>query len=227
MKKICIILAAIFVFSAFFLVSCKNKPENPAVTDDNSGGNFDGPNPLAVITLEDGREIKIELYPNVAPNTVNNFISLANSGFYDGTIFHRVLSHPLNKILQGGDPDGNGSGGPGYNIKGEFSANSFKNDLKHTRGVISMARRGEYPPGSGNMNYDSAGCQFFIIASDAVPGWDGQYAAFGKVTQGIEIVDELTLAKTDSNDKPLTDIVMKSIRVDTFGIEFPEPETLK
>jgi peptidyl-prolyl cis-trans isomerase B (cyclophilin B) len=160
--------------------------------------------------MENKEVIKIELYPEIAPNTVNNFISLVKSGFYNGTIFHRVIP---GFMIQGGDPQGTGVGGPGYSIKGEFSSNNFKNDLKHERGVISMAR---------TMDPNSAGSQFFIM-TDAAPHLDGQYAAFGKVIEGIEVVDEIVSQKTDYNDKPYEDQKMETVTVETFGKEYDEP----
>ena len=173
-----------------------------------------GQNPVATIEMENGGIIKVELYYDVAPNTVKNFISLANSGFYDGTIFHRVIQ---NFMIQGGDPNGNGTGGPGYMIPGEFSANGFENGLNHTRGVISMGR---LPTGA-----DTAGCQFFICVADC--DWlDGQYASFGKVLEGMDVADAIVSADRDGNDKPLTDQVMKSVTVETFGVDYGEPETL-
>lgn len=171
----------------------------------------EGPNPVATIEMQDGQKIVIELYPGIAPNTVNNFISLANKGFYDGTIFHRVVP---GFMIQGGDPNGNGSGGPGYTIKGEFTSNGHKNNLKHTRGVISMAR-------SGN-DLDSAGSQFFIMESDA-DYLDNAFATFGKVTEGMEVVDAIAAQERDKKDKPLQDQVMKKVTVDTHGLEYPEP----
>ena len=168
-------------------------------------------NPIVTITMQDGGVMKLELYPEIAPNTVNNFITLANKGFYNGLVFHRVIS---GFMIQGGDPDGRGTGGPGYSIKGEFSGNGFANDLKHTRGVISMAR---------SMRPDSAGSQFFIMHKDS-PHLDGQYAAFGKVTEGMDIVDAIANADRDYNDKPYSPQVMKTVTVETFGVEYPEPE---
>jgi len=169
------------------------------------------PNPIATITMSDGKTIAVELYPDKAPNTVNNFIALANSGFYDGLIFHRVIK---NFMIQGGDPMGTGVGGPGYTIKGEFSLNGFKgNDIKHTRGVISMARA-RHP--------DSAGSQFFIMHADAAY-LDGQYAAFGKVKEGLDVVDEIASVRTDYNDKPVNGQDIKTIRVNTFGTEYSAP----
>ena len=168
-------------------------------------------NPIVTIEMENGDIIKAELYPEIAPNTVNNFISLVKKGFYDGVIFHRVIP---GFMIQGGDPKGIGVGGPGYSIKGEFTANSFKNDLKHARGVLSMAR---------TMAPNSAGSQFFIMHQNS-PHLDGQYAAFGRVTEGIEAVDAVANVRTDYNDKPRTPQVMKKVTVETFGVEYPEPE---
>lgn len=168
-------------------------------------------NPVVTITMENGDVIKAELYPEIAPNTVNNFISLINKGFYDGVGFHRVIK---NFMLQGGDPDGNGTGGPGYSIKGEFSSNGFQNDLKHTAGVLSMAR---------TMFPDSAGSQFFIMHKDA-PHLDGEYAAFGKVIEGMDVVNKIAEVATDYSDKPLEPQVMKTVTVDTFGVDYQEPE---
>ena len=168
-------------------------------------------NPVVSIEMETGKVIKAELYPDKAPNTVNNFISLVKSGFYDGIIFHRVIS---GFMIQGGDPAGVGTGGPGYTIKGEFALNGFKqNDLKHTRGVLSMARA---------MNPNSAGSQFFIMHQNS-SHLDGQYAAFGKVIEGIEVVDEIASVATDWNDKPKTAQTMKKVTVETFGVEYPAP----
>lgn len=166
--------------------------------------------PVVTIAMSDGNQIKLELYPEVAPNTVNNFISLVNGGFYNGTCFHRVIS---GFMIQGGDPLGNGTGGPGYTIKGEFKSNGFNNDLKHTRGVISMAR---------SMRPDSAGSQFFIMHEDA-PHLDGQYAAFGKVIDGMDVVDEIAESEVDYNDMPIEDKVMKTVTVDTFGVTYAAP----
>lgn len=170
-------------------------------------------NPIVTITMESGDVIKAELYPEIAPNTVNNFISLINKGFYNGVIFHRVIR---GFMLQGGDPEGTGMGGPGYSIKGEFSHNGFKNDLKHTPGVLSMAR---------TMIPDSAGSQFFIMHKDA-PHLDGEYAAFGKVTEGMDVVNTIAETQTDWNDRPVSEQKMKSVTVDTFGVTYPEPEKL-
>ena len=168
-------------------------------------------NPIVTIEMENGDVIKAELYPEIAPNTVNNFVSLVSKGFYDGLIFHRVIP---GFMIQGGDPKGTGIGGPGYSIKGEFMANGFPNTLKHTTGVLSMARA---------MDPNSAGSQFFIMVADA-PHLDGQYAAFGKVIDGIEAVDKICAVRTDYNDRPRVPQVMKKVTVETFGVEYPEPE---
>lgn len=172
-----------------------------------------GENPIVTITMQNGGVIKIELYPDIAPNTVNNFISLVQDGFYDGLIFHRVIP---GFMIQGGDPEGTGYGGPGYSIAGEFSYNGFDNELAHTRGVISMAR---------SSSPDSAGSQFFIMVEDA-PHLDGQYAAFGKVIEGLDVVDEIVSVDTNASDKPYDDQVMQTVTVDTKGVTYPEPETL-
>lgn len=169
-------------------------------------------NPIVTIEMQDGKIIKAELYPEKAPNTVNNFIALANGGFYDGLIFHRVIE---GFMIQGGDPAGVGTGGPGYTIKGEFAINGFKNNnLKHERGALSMARA---------MNPNSAGSQFFIMHKNA-SYLDGQYAAFGKVCEGIENVDKIASVPTDYSDKPKEPQVMKKVRVETFGVNYPKPE---
>ena len=170
-------------------------------------------NPIVNIEMENGDVMKAELYPEIAPNTVNNFISLINKGFYDGIIFHRVIP---GFMIQGGCPNGNGMGGPGYSIKGEFTANHFKNDLKHERGVLSMAR---------TMMPNSAGSQFFIMHKDS-PHLDGQYAAFGRLTEGLEVVDSIVGTDRDYNDRPRTEQRMKKVTVNTFGTEYPEPEKI-
>ena len=171
-------------------------------------------NPIVTIEMESGAVMSGELYPEIAPNTVNNFIALANSGFYDGVVFHRVIP---GFMIQGGDPDGNGTGGPGYEIRGEFSANGFKNALKHTLGVLSMAR---------TMIPDSAGSQFFIMVADA-PHLDGQYAAFGKITDNAQAaVDISRVNRNMYNDMPKKPQIIKSIRVDTQGVDYPEPEKM-
>ncbi len=168
-------------------------------------------NPIVTIEMENSKVIKAELYPEIAPNTVNNFISLASKGYYDGLTFHRVI---YGFMIQGGCPDGTGCGGPGYSIKGEFAINGFENNLKHTEGVLSMAR---------SMMPDSAGSQFFIMHK-AAPHLDGQYAAFGKVIEGMEVVNEIAECDTDYSDKPLDAQVMKKVTVETFGKTYPEPE---
>ena len=177
-------------------------------------------NPVATIEMENGGIIKIELYPNIAENTVKNFISLANSGFYDGVIFHRVIE---GFMIQGGDPTGTGTGGPGYRIKGEFSNNNHENNLSHTRGVISMARQGNpYFPAAA---YNTAGSQFFIMHADS-DFLDKDYAAFGEVIEGMDVVDAIATTDTDRNDKPLTEQRMKTVRVETFGVDYGEPEKI-
>ncbi len=170
-------------------------------------------NPIVTIEMENGKLIKAELYPEIAPNTVANYISLAGSGFYNGLTFHRVI---YGFMIQGGCPEGTGTGGPGYRIKGEFSANGFKNDLKHTEGVLSMARA---------MMPDSAGSQFFIMHRTS-PHLDGQYAAFGKVIEGMDVVNEIAECDTDFADRPLDPQVIKSMTVETFGESYPEPEKM-
>ena len=168
-------------------------------------------NPIVTIKMHDGGVIKAELYPEIAPNTVNNFVDLVNKGFYNGLIFHRVIP---GFMIQGGCPQGNGTGGPGYSIPGEFAANGYTNDLRHTRGVLSMARA---------MHPDSAGSQFFIMHDDA-PHLDGQYAAFGQVLEGMDVVDKIANTKTGWGDKPLTPQIMNKVTVETFGETYPAPK---
>lgn len=168
-------------------------------------------NPVVTITMTNGDVMKAELYPEIAPNTVNNFISLVQKGFYDGLIFHRVIS---GFMIQGGDPQGTGMGGPGYSIKGEFAMNGVRNDLKHTRGVLSMAR---------SMMPNSAGSQFFIMHANA-PHLDGQYAAFGKVVEGLDVVDKIASVRTGWQDKPVEEQKIQSMTVELFGENYPEPE---
>ena len=168
-------------------------------------------NPIVTIEMENGRTIKAELYPEIAPNTVANFLSLAGSGYYDGLTFHRVI---YGFMIQGGCPEGTGMGGPGYHIKGEFAANGFRNDLRHTAGVLSMAR---------SMMPDSAGSQFFIMHRDA-PHLDGQYAAFGKVIEGMDAVNEIAECDTDFSDRPIDPQVIARMTVETFGTDYPSPE---
>lgn len=206
---------------AAFVISCGTQNEDEAneqveqtenETEKNKNGQLSkDENPVVTITMENNEKIVIELYPDIAPNTVNNFISLIEEGFYDGLIFHRVIP---DFMIQGGDPDGNGTGGPGYSIKGEFDSNGFDNDLKHTRGVISMARS-QHP--------DSAGSQFFIMVSDS-PHLDGDYAGFGEVVEGMDIVDSIVSVERADNDKPLEDQVMKKVEVDTKGFDYDDPE---
>ena len=168
-------------------------------------------NPIVTFEMENGDIMKAELYPEIAPNTVNNFISLVQNGFYDGLLFHRVIR---GFMIQGGCPDGTGMGGPGYTIKGEFSQNGFANDLRHTEGVLSMARA---------MHPDSAGSQFFIMHKNS-PHLDGAYAAFGKITEGMDIVNKIAETATDYSDRPLEEQKMKKVTVDTMGVEYPAPE---
>lgn len=168
-------------------------------------------NPIVTIKMENGNEMKIELYPEIAPNTVKNFVSLVQKGFYNGIIFHRVIP---GFMIQGGDPQGSGMGGPGYSIKGEFSSNGFTNNLKHDRGVISMAR---------SASPNSAGSQFFIMVEKA-PHLDGQYACFGKVIEGMETADAIVAEKRDYNDRPRSEQKMSSVTVETFGVDYGEPD---
>ena len=168
-------------------------------------------NPIVTITMANGDVMKAELYPEIAPNTVNNFISLVKKGFYNGLIFHRVIN---GFMIQGGCPDGTGMGGPGYNIRGEFSQNGFNNPLKHEAGVLSMARA---------MHPDSAGSQFFIMHKPA-PHLDGSYAAFGKIIEGMDVVNKIAETETDYSDRPLDEQKIQSMTVETFGVDYPEPE---
>ena len=174
-------------------------------------GRYTMTNPVVTITMTNGDVMKAELYPEIAPNTVNNFISLVQKGFYDGLIFHRVIS---GFMIQGGDPQGTGMGGPGYSIKGEFAMNGVRNDLKRTRGVLSMAR---------SMMPNSAGSQFFIMHANA-PHLDGQYAAFGKVVEGLDVVDKIASVRTGWQDKPVEEQKIQSMTVELFGETYPEPE---
>ncbi|BBI31393.1 peptidylprolyl isomerase [Cohnella abietis] len=173
-----------------------------------------GDNPIVTIEMDSGKTIKVELYPKVAPNSVNNFISLVKKGFYDGTIFHRVIP---GFMIQGGDPDGTGMGGPGYSIAGEFTQNGFENKLKHTAGVLSMARA---------QDPNSAGSQFFLMVANS-PHLDGAYAAFGKVIEGMDVVNEIVALPTGANDRPTTPPIMQKVTVDTRGVDAPEPEIIK
>ena len=212
-KKIIALLLGLMMLCS--LACAKEATSAPAAekTETKEETNVDKTHPIATITMKDGGVIELELYPEIAPESVKNFISLANSGFYDGLIFHRVIA---GFMIQGGDPDGRGTGGPGYCIKGEFSANGVKNDLSHLRGVISMARA---------QPFDSAGSQFFICHADS-QFLDGQYAAFGKVTSGLDVVDRIAKTTTDSRDKPYKDQIMETVRVETWGVEYGEPEKL-
>jgi peptidyl-prolyl cis-trans isomerase B (cyclophilin B) len=171
-------------------------------------------NPIITMTMENGGVIKAELYPEIAPNTVSNFVDLINRGFYDGLIFHRVIP---GFMIQGGCPEGSGMGGPGYSIKGEFTGNGFKNTLKHSKGVLSMAR---------SMHPDSAGSQFFLMVADA-PHLDGQYASFGKVIEGMEVADKIVAQKTDMSDRPYEDQVIKNVTVDMQGEEIKAPQIIE
>jgi len=210
-KKVVGLIMAITLCLSFS--ACTSSSNTSGSGSTSSSGSVDysnASNPVATIVMSDGSMIKIELYPKAAPNTVNNFIYLANKDFYNGLTFHRIIP---GFMIQGGDPKGDGSGGPGYSIAGEFKDNGFENDLKHTRGVISMARA---------QSYDSAGSQFFIMVADNT-SLDGQYAAFGKVTEGIEIVDKIVGAERDSNDKPLVPIVMSKVTVDLKGKTYSDP----
>ncbi|MBQ7432184.1 MAG: peptidylprolyl isomerase [Lachnospiraceae bacterium] len=168
-------------------------------------------NPVVTFEMENGDVFQAELYPEIAPNTVNNFISLVKKGFYDGVIFHRVIA---GFMIQGGDPQGTGIGGPGYSIKGEFTQNGFDNPLKHTPGVLSMAR---------TMMPNSAGSQFFVMHKNS-PHLDGAYAAFGQVTEGMDVINKIAAVRTDYTDKPVEPQVMKKVTVETFGVDYPEPE---
>lgn len=215
-KNISLLLVIALSLSLF--IGCSKKEEtNDKNTNSTNNAETekgkDDKNPIATIEMEDGSQIKIELYPDVAPNTVRNFISLANSKFYDGLIFHRVIP---DFMIQGGDPEGTGVGGPGYAIKGEFSSNGFENNLKHDKGVISMARA---------QDKNSAGSQFFIMHKDS-PHLDGEYAAFGKVIEGIEVVDKIAAVETVAQDKPKEDVKMKKVTVDTFGVKYKEVEKM-
>lgn len=211
------LLTALCLLAALCFASCE-KTERPdyfnVEGNETSMDAYETKNPVVALQIEDYGTVVIELYPEIAPNTVNNFISLVKRGFYDGNSFHRSVP---GFMIQGGDPDGNGTGGPGYEIRGEFSANGFKNDLKHTLGVLSMAR---------TMIPDSAGSQFFIMVADA-PHLDGQYAAFGKITENAQAaVDISRVNRNMYNDMPKKPQVIKTIRVDTQGVDYPEPEKM-
>lgn len=192
------------------------EPENEVETPVETGGLIDpdASHPVVTLTMENGDVMTLELYPEVAPNTVHNFIDLIQSGFYDGLVFHRVIPEFM---IQGGDPQGNGGGGPGYNIKGEFSSNGIPNQIKHERGVLSMARTN---------NLDGAGSQFFII-HETSPHLDGQYAAFGKVITNLEAIDTIVSVEKGANDRPVVEQKIKSVTVDTLGVDYPKPEVIK
>lgn len=219
-KKYIRLILVVTLMSSLVLVGCGNsktnndQSEQPSTTNESSdkeSSNKSNENlPIATITVDGYGVIEAELYPEIASNTVNNFIYLANKGFYDNLKFHRIIK---GFMIQGGDPQGNGTGGPGYSIEGEFTSNGFANSLKHTKGVLSMAR---------SQDPDSAGSQFFIMTGDA-PHLDGEYAAFGKVISGMDVVEKIENVKTGSNDAPEKDVVIKSITVDTKGVEYKEP----
>ncbi|MCM3163930.1 peptidylprolyl isomerase [Metabacillus litoralis] len=212
--KIKSVLSIIFLVMLIVGGCGTNEQSQPDKDDEKQPAQEIEDNPIATITMENNDTIKVELYPNIAPNTVNNFISLAESGFYDGLIFHRVIP---GFMIQGGDPEGRGTGGPGYAIKGEFESNGVDNELNHERGVLSMAR---------SQDPDSAGSQYFIMVAEATH-LDGEYAAFGKVTEGMDAVDKIVNVEKDNQDKPLEDQKIKQITVETFGVEFPEPEKIE
>ncbi|MGE7929873.1 peptidylprolyl isomerase [Lysinibacillus xylanilyticus] len=211
-KRFSIVFAMLMV--AFVLTGCGAAKDSEQSEENVDYSSKVKENPIVTITMNNDEKIVIELEPSTAPNTVANFISLVKKGFYDGLIFHRVIP---DFMIQGGDPSGNGTGGPDYSIEGEFSKNGFKNDLKHERGVISMAR---------SQDLNSAGSQFFIMVKDT-SDLDGQYAAFGKVIEGMETVDAIVAAERDGADKPLKDQQMKKVEVDTKGFDYPAPKVLK
>ena len=216
MKKfISVMLAILMTFGIVAFSGCTSDKEEIKEEESQTEIDFGTSNPVAVITVKNLGKITVELYYEKAPNTVKNFISLANKGFYDGLTFHRVIS---GFMIQGGCPEGTGTGNPGYGIVGEFAANGIENDIVHTRGVISMAR--------GSYSYDSAGSQFFIMHEDATH-LDGQYAAFGMLIDGMDIVDQIAASETDYNDKPLKDVVIESVVVYTQGKTYGEPATVE
>ncbi len=213
------IIYELIILLAFMLTGCSNAAEqsptpSPTISTEDSTVSEVKQNPVVTITMENGDIMKAELYPDVAPNSVNNFIHLASNGFYDGVIFHRVIP---GFMIQGGDPTGTGMGGPDYSIKGEFSSNGFTNDLKHTEGVLSMAR---------SRSKDSAGSQFFVMVADS-PHLDGEYAAFGKLIEGLDVAKKIVSVERNTQDKPKVDQKIKSMTVETFGVEYPEPEKVK
>lgn len=218
-KKYIRLILVVTLMSSLVLVGCgnsktnNNQSEQPSATNESADTKSTESNenlPIATIAVDGYGVIEAELYPEIASNTVNNFIYLANKGFYDNLKFHRIIK---GFMIQGGDPQGNGTGGPGYSIEGEFTSNGFANSLKHTKGVLSMAR---------SQDPDSAGSQFFIMTGDS-PHLDGEYAAFGKVISGLDVVEKIENVKTGSNDAPQKDVVIKSITVDTKGVEYKEP----
>ncbi|MEX2104252.1 MAG: peptidylprolyl isomerase [Bacilli bacterium] len=197
------------------IVGCNGaEPKNSGAGESDKEEKINNGNPIVTMEMENGKNMKIELYPEIAPNTVSNFISLIEKGYYDGLIFHRIIPEFM---IQGGDPQGTGRGNPGYSIKGEFLGNGFENNLSHERGVISMARSGEDP--------DSAGSQFFIVVADST-FLDGQYASFGKVIEGMETADEIVIVERNKNEKPLEDQKIKKVTVEAFGKEYGKPETI-
>lgn len=220
MKKLLSLLISVLV-CCFSLSACNDNDVDETIpSGDYSSMLTNSANPVATIVMDDGGIMRIELFYDKAPNTVKNFISLANSGFYDGLIFHRVIP---GFMIQGGDPNGSGTGGPGYNIAGEFANNGFDNGLLHKRGYVSMARKGNpYNPASA---YNTAGSQFFIMVEDK-DVLDGDYAVFGYCFEGMDVADNIVSQKTDSDDKPLKDIVIKQIRVDVGDTVYGEPETI-
>lgn len=220
MKRIIAVIMALLAVGMIF-VSCSGNSDAESDSTAAYADKLTNPdNPVATIVMKDGGIMRIELFYDTAPNTVKNFISLANDGFYDGLTFHRVIP---GFMIQGGDPKGNGTGGPGYTIFGEFENNDFENGRKHLRGYVSMARKGSYlNPASA---YNTAGSQFFICVDDQ-PSLDGDYAVFGYCFEGMDVADEIVSVATNSNDKPLKDVVIKSIRVQTNGISYEEPVTI-
>lgn len=217
MKKVFSLVLVIFLL---VLGACGTKDDS-ATTSDETQTTATPKEDLPIVTIElsDGSTMKLELYPDIAPNTVNNFISLINKGYYDGLIFHRIIP---GFMVQGGDPAGDGTGGPGYTIDGEFKSNGYNNNLKHEFGVLSMARQGQ--SSETNMGYNTAGSQFFIMTA-STPSLDGDYAAFGKLIEGSATLNKIGNVATDDNDKPLEDVVIKKMTVDTKGITYPEPVT--
>lgn len=221
MKKVLSFVLVLSIFAISFAACSDNSSDNTTVSIDSDYVLTNASNPVATVTMKDGGVMKIELFYDKVPNTVLNFISLANSGFYDGLIFHRVIP---GFMIQGGDPEGSGYGGPGYNIFGDFSNNGVENDISHLRGYVSMARKGSYTdPASA---YNTAGSQFFIMVADHPDSLDGDYAAFGYCFEGMDVVDSIVSVQTDANDKPLKDVVIDSIRVDVGDTVYDEPETI-